>query len=75
MQMLQNDQSTVTNQITELNNLGSLFNSLQTSLQNLASGSGSNAMAASVDNSSVAQATLSPGALAGTYTVSVLTAG
>ena len=75
MQMLQNDQSTVTNQITELNNLGSLFNSLQTSLQNLASGSGSNAMAASVDNSSVAQATLSSGALAGTYSVSVLSAG
>ncbi|HUA20622.1 MAG TPA: flagellar filament capping protein FliD [Bryobacteraceae bacterium] len=75
MEAVQNDETTVNSQITELNNLGTLFGNLQTSLQTLASGAGSNAMAASVDNSSVAQASLSAGALPGTYSVDLLTAG
>jgi len=74
MQMLQSDQSTANSQISELTTLGNLFSSLQTSLTTLGSGT-SNAMAASVSDSSVAQASVTAGALPGTYTVDVLNAG
>lgn len=75
MQSLQAAQTTANNQITELNTLSSLFNNLQNSLQTIASGAGSNAMAATVSNSSVAQATVSGSPLPGTYSVDVLNAG
>ena len=75
MQTLQADQSTANSDISELNQLGGLFSSLQTSLQSLASGAGSNAMSASVADPSVLQANLSGSPLPGTYTVDVLNPG
>jgi len=75
MQTLQADQSTADSHISELSQLGGLFSSLQTSLQSLASGAGSNAMSASVADPSVLQANLSGSPLPGTYTVDVLNPG
>ena len=75
MQTLQADQSTANSHISELSQLGGLFSSLQTSLQSLASGAGSNAMSASVADPSVLQANLSGSPLPGTYTVDVLNPG
>jgi flagellar hook-associated protein 2 len=75
IQQLIADQNKVTSQIGELNQLGSLFSTLQTSIQSIASGTGSNAQTASVSDSSVVQASVTNGALAGTYTVQVLDPG
>ena len=75
MQLLQSSQAQTNNQISELSQLGSLFSNLQNSIQSLASGAGSNAMAATVSDPSVLQATLTGGALPGTYSVQVTDAG
>ena len=75
MQLVEADQSTVGGKITELSKLGGLFSSLQTSLQNIGSGTGTNAIQATTSDSSVASATVTGSALPGTYTVQVLTAG
>jgi flagellar hook-associated protein 2 len=74
MQMLQADQSTLSGKTTELNQLGSLFGSLQTALQSI-SGTGSSALQTSVGDSSIVQANLTGSALPGTYTVQVLDPG
>lgn len=75
MQVLQADQSTISGKISELSTLGSLFNSLQTALQGIGSGTGSNSLEAAVSDQSVATASLTGGALPGTYSVQVLNAG
>src|SRR5579863_7891078 len=75
MQALQQDQSTISGKTSELSTLGSLFNSLQTALQGISSGTGSNSLQAAVGNSSVLSASVSSGALTGTYTVQVLSPG
>jgi flagellar hook-associated protein 2 len=75
MQTLQADQSTISSKTSELNTLGGLFNSLQTSLQGISSGTGNSSLQTTVGNSSVLSANVSSGALAGTYTVQVLNAG
>src|ERR1700733_13521513 len=75
MQALQADQSTISNQTTELGNLGGLFNSLQTSLQAIGSGTGNNALQATVGDQSVVSASVTGSALPGTYNVQVLNAG
>jgi flagellar hook-associated protein 2 len=75
MQQLQQDQSTISGKSSELSTLGGLFNSLQTALQGISSGTGSNSLQATVGNSSVLSADVSSGALAGVYTVQVLNAG
>ncbi len=75
MQALQADQSTISGKTSELSTLGGLFNSLQTSLQAITSGTGSNALQATVGNQSVVSASVTGSALAGTYTVQVLNAG
>ncbi len=63
-------------QAAELGQLGNLFTNLQTAIQSLASsGSGSNALAATVSDPSVLQAHVASGALAGTYTIQVLDPG
>jgi flagellar hook-associated protein 2 len=75
MQQLQSDQSTISGQTSELSTLGSLFSSLQTSLQAIGSGTGSSALQAAVGNQSVVTASITGNALPGTYTVQVLDPG
>ncbi|MGP0075350.1 MAG: flagellar filament capping protein FliD [Bryobacteraceae bacterium] len=75
MQALQQDQSTISGKTSELSTLGNLFNSLQTALQGISSGTGSNSLQATVGNSSILSAAVSSGALTGAYTVQVLNPG
>ncbi len=75
MQTLQADQSTISSKTSELSSLGSLFNSLQTSLQSISSATGTNALQAAVGDSSIVSASLTGSALAGTYTIDVLNPG
>src|ERR1700735_4652631 len=75
MQALQADQTTISGQTTELSNLGGLFNSLQTSLQAIGSGTGNSALQAAVGDQSVVTASVTGSALPGTYNIQVLNAG
>jgi flagellar hook-associated protein 2 len=75
MQALQADQSTISGETSELSTLGGLFNTLQTSLQSISSGTGSNALQATVGDQSVLSASVTGSALAGTYTIDVLDPG
>jgi len=71
MQTLQNDESTISGQTSELSTLGNLFDSLQTSLQSISSGTGSSALSASVGDSTIVSADITGDALPGTYSVDV----
>jgi flagellar hook-associated protein 2 len=75
MQALQADQTTISGETSELSTLSGLFSTLQNSLQNISSGTGSNAIQATSSDQSVATASVTGSALPGTYTVQVLTAG
>ncbi len=75
MQALQADQSTISGKTTELSSLGNLLTSLQTSLQAISSGTGNNALQATVADQTIVTASVTGNALAGTYTVQVLNAG
>ncbi|MGD0434887.1 MAG: flagellar filament capping protein FliD [Bryobacteraceae bacterium] len=75
MQLLQQDQTQVNNQTSELSTLGTLFSGLQSALSSISAGTGSSALAATVSDQSVLTANLTGGALAGTYSVDVLNAG
>src|SRR3984885_11146741 len=75
MQALQADQSTISGETSELSTLGGLFNSLQTSLQAISSGTGSNALQAAVGDQTIVSASVTGSALPGTYTIDVLNAG
>jgi flagellar hook-associated protein 2 len=75
MQALQADQSTISGETSELSTLSGLFNTLQTSLQNIGSGTGSSALQATSSETSVASANVTGSPLPGTYTVDVTNAG
>ncbi len=75
MEELQNDQSTISGQVSELNTLGGLFNSLQTSLDAIGGGTGGSSVQAAVSDQSVLSASVSGSPLPGTYTIQVLNAG
>jgi flagellar hook-associated protein 2 len=75
IQQLTNAKAQFDSQATELGKLGTLFSSLQSAMQSLASGTGSGSLSASVSDSSVLQATLNGVALPGTYTIQVLDPG
>jgi flagellar hook-associated protein 2 len=75
MQALQNDQSTISGESSELSTLGNLFGSLQTALQGISSGTGTGALQASVGDSSIVSATVTGSALPGTYAIDVLDPG
>jgi flagellar hook-associated protein 2 len=75
IQQLTNEQSTLNSQLTELNQVSSLFTSLQTSVSSLVSASSNNAISATVSDNSVLTATATGSALPGTYTVQVLDPG
>jgi len=75
MQQLQTQQTTIQGQQTALATLTSDFTSLQTALDSINNAAGSNAFTATVDATAVANATVSSGAFAGTYSVNVLNTG
>ena len=75
IQQLTNEQTTLNSQLTELNQVSSLFTSLQTSVSSLVSASSNNAISANVSDNSVLTATAAGSALPGTYTVQVLDPG
>jgi flagellar hook-associated protein 2 len=75
MQALQQDQAIISGKTSELSTLGGLFDSLQTALQAISSGTGGSALQATVSDTSVLSASVGAGALAGTYTVDVLNPG
>ncbi len=74
-QLVQADLNTVSGQSQELSQLGSLFGSLQASLQSLTSATAGGTQAASVSDPTIVQASLTGSALPGTYSVDVLNPG
>ena len=72
---LDNQQTTLQGQQTELQTLTSDFSSLQSAITALNSAVQNNGLAAQVDNSSVASATATGSALAGTYSLNVISLG
>jgi len=75
IESLEADQSTISGQTTELNTLSGLFDTLQTSLQSIGSGTGASALQATVADQSVLTASVTGSPSAGTYTVDVTDAG
>ena len=75
MQQLQTQQTTIQGQQTAVSTLQTDFTALQTALDSINSAAGANANAVKVDTPSVASATVSSGAFAGTYSVDVLNTG
>ena len=74
MQYLQGEQTDIQNKISAEQSLQSKITSLNSALQGLSTSSGS-LLSTSVSDPTVAQATAGAGALAGTYTLDVTTAG
>ena len=72
---LDNEQTTLQGQQSELQTLSGDFSSLQSAIDSLNSAVASNGLSAQVDDTSVATATASSGALPGTYSVSVSSLG
>lgn len=72
---LQNQQSSLTSEQTELQTLGNDFTNLQTAFTAIDTASGSGSLSATVDNNSVATASVSTGALAGQYSVDISNLG
>lgn len=74
-QQLQSEVYTLQGRSSELTNLGTLFTSVQSSIQQLESATSSGTLAASSSDTTIAQPTVGTGAQAGTYTVSVTSLG
>jgi flagellar hook-associated protein 2 len=72
---LQNTQTKVTGEQSELQTIAGTFSSLQTAISSLTSSSGSGAYSAHVSDSSVASATVSSGVMAGNYTLNISSIG
>jgi flagellar hook-associated protein 2 len=72
---LQNQLGSLTGQQTELQTLGSKFQSLQNALDSIDSASSANSFAATVDSPSIASASVASGAQAGNYSVDILSVG
>jgi flagellar hook-associated protein 2 len=72
---LQNQQSTLTDQQTEVQTLGSDFSSLQTALDAIASATGASSYSSVSSAATVATASLSSGVQAGTYSINVTSIG
>lgn len=72
---LQNEQSTLTNEQSEVQTLGSDFMSIQSAIDSLNSAVASASYSASVDTPAVTTASVSAGALPGTYSLDVTGTG
>lgn len=68
---LQSQQTTLNNQQSELSKLTSDFQSLQTAIDSLNSAAGTGAYAATSSDSTIAQAVVSDGVMAGSYSITV----
>lgn len=75
IQQMTADKQSIDDRASELSTLTGLFNTLQTSLQSLASGSGSKVLAATVSDPTVFQASINGTPLQGSYTIQVLDPG
>ena len=69
------DKQKLDDRSSELSTINGLFSTLQTSLESLASGSGSKVLAASVSDSTVLQASITGTPLQGSYTIQILDPG
>jgi flagellar hook-associated protein 2 len=72
---LQNQLSALTSQQTELQTLGSKFQSLQNALDLIGSASSADSFSATVDSPAIASASVGSGAQAGNYSVNILSVG
>ena len=72
---LQNQQTTLTGQQTELQTLGTDFKNLQNALDAVDSAVSSGSLAATVDTPTIASAAVGTGALAGSYAVTIVSLG
>ena len=75
MTQMQNEESTLTSQQSELQTFGTNFEAVQSSIDALNTAVGSGSYGATVDNQSVATATLGTGSLPGTYSIDVTNIG
>ena len=75
IQQMTADKQRIDDRASELSTLTGLFNTLQTSLQSLASGSGSKVLAATVSDPTILQASINGTPLQGSYTIQVLDPG
>ncbi len=75
LQQLQSQQNALNGQQSELQTITSSFASIQAALDSLQSSTGVGAFSASVDDPSVANASISAGALAGSYSLDVSSIG
>lgn len=75
IQQLTNEQDALTSQSSALASLGNVFNNLQTALTQLQTASGTGSYTSSVSDGTVAQALVSAGATAGSYTLLVSSLG
>src|SRR5581483_8635681 len=73
--LLENQQSTLQGQQSELNTLSSDFSSLQTAIASLSTAAQNNGLSAQVSDSGVATASVGSGALAGIYSLNVISVG
>lgn len=75
MEILQNQQNTLSGQQTELQNLTKSFSSMQSAINSLSNATGLGAYSASIADPSVATAFISSGVLAGNYNLNVTSVG
>ncbi len=75
LQQLQTQQTTLTGQQTELQNITNNFASLQAAVDSLEGSTGAGAFASSVSDNTVATASVSSGVMAGTYSLNVSSVG
>ncbi len=75
MTQLQSTQTSLTNQRTELQTISTAFSSIQAAVTSLDGATGTTSFSASVADSTVAEPSVSSGAMAGTYSLNVTSIG
>ncbi|HEX4168878.1 MAG TPA: flagellar filament capping protein FliD [Bryobacteraceae bacterium] len=75
LQQLQTQQTTLTGQQTELQTISTDFTSIQAAVDSLTSSTGVGAFSASVDDNTIASASVGAGVMAGTYSLDILSIG
>src|SRR5579872_2848370 len=75
LNQLNTAKSSTQNEVNTLSSIGTQFSALQTAIQNLSSVAGTTALAPTVSDTSVLQASVGTGALPGTYSVHVVSTG
>ncbi len=75
VQQLQSQQSTLSNEQVELQNVTSSFSAMQTAISALDSSTGVGAFSATVSQPSIASASISSGVMAGSYSLNVTSIG